>query len=65
MVIESVMQVRITMVGTRGSPGMGVVVAMRGACKYMHGEMWGHLLHVCHTDHVPLTEVLVEGKRIR
>jgi len=33
MVIESVMQVRITMVGTRGSPGMGVVVAMRGACK--------------------------------
>ena len=32
-VIESVIQVWEPMVGTRGSPGMGVVVAMRGACK--------------------------------
>ena len=33
MVIESVMHVRITMVGIRGSPGVGVVVAMGGECK--------------------------------
>jgi len=30
----------------------------------MGGEKWGHLLHVCHTAHVPLTDVLVEGRRL-
>ena len=30
---ESVMQVRRTMVGIRVPPGVGVVVAMGGACK--------------------------------
>ena len=33
MVIESVMQEREPTVGIRGSPGMGEVVAMWGACK--------------------------------
>ena len=63
MTIESVMHVSITTVGIRGSPGVGVVVVMGGACKYMGGEMWGHLPHACHTAHVPLTDVLVEGRR--
>ena len=64
MTIESVMHVSITTVGIRGSPGVGVVVVMGGARKYMGGEMWGHLPHVCHTAHVPLTDVLIEGRRL-
>ena len=62
MTIESVMHVRITTVGIRGSPGVGVEVVMGGACKYMGSETWGHLPHDCHTAHVPLTDVLVEGR---
>jgi len=62
-VIESVMQLSITIERIRVSPGVGVVVAMGGACKEMGGEKWGHLRHVCHTAHVPLTDVLVEGRR--
>jgi hypothetical protein len=31
-------QVRITMVGIRVPPGMGVVVAIGGECKYTGGE---------------------------
>ena len=27
----------------------------------MGGEKWGHIPHVRHTAHVPLTDVLVEG----
>ena len=60
---ESVVQVRRTMVGIRASPGLGVVVAMGGERKKTGDEKWGHILHVPHTAHVPLTDVLVEGRR--
>ena len=53
-VIVVVTQVRMAMV---------VVVGMEGECKKTARQKRGHLQHVGHTAHVPLADVLVEGRR--
>ena len=62
-VIGAIIQVRITMVGMRAPPGMGIrVVAVMGAeCKLTGGEKWGHLLHVSCTASIPVANVAVEA----
>ena len=35
-----------------------------GECEVTGSEQWGHLLHVGHTAHVPLSDVLVESIRL-
>ena len=64
-VIVAIIQVRMTMVGRRPPPGMGIrVVEVMGAeCKLRSGEEWGHLLHGGHFADVPLTNVLVKRRR--
>ena len=64
-VIVAIVQVRITMVGIRAPPGMGIreVEVMRKECKYTGGEKWGHLLHVGHAADVPRTNILVKRRR--
>ena len=34
-------------------------------CKLKGVDKWGHLLHGGHAAHVPLTDVLVEDRRVR
>ena len=65
-VIVVVIQVTMTMVIIRGPQEVRVevVMMMRGECEYTGGEKWGHLPHEHHTAHVPLTDVLVENRRL-
>ena len=46
-------------------PWKGVMMAkMWGECESPGGEKSGHLRHIGHIAHVPLTDVLVEGRRL-
>ena len=51
--------VTMTTAGIRRPPGEREVGAMAGEC-----EKCRYLLHVGHAAHVPLTDVLVEGRRL-
>ena len=65
-VIVAISQVRITMVGRRPPPGMGIrevqVVVMERECEKMRGEKWRHLPHGGHAADVPVADVAVERR---